>query len=39
MLPESNSTPRAVCASMMPFMSFMNTGMKCTALVNVKAYL
>ena len=35
----SNSTPRAVCASMMPAISFMNTGMKCTVLVKVKAYL
>ncbi len=31
----SNSTPRAVWASMMQAMSFMNTGMKCTVLVNV----
>ncbi len=35
----SNSTPRAVWASMMPAMSFMNTGMKCTVLVKVNAYL
>ena len=37
--PPSNSTPRAVCASMMPAMSFMNTGMKCTVDMKVKAYL
>ncbi len=35
----SKATPRAVCASMMPAMSFMNTGMKCTVDVKVKAYL
>ena len=37
--PPSNSTPRAVCASMMPAISFMNTGMKCTVDMNVNAYL
>ena len=37
--PWSNSTPRAVCASMMPDISFMKTGMKCTVEVKVKAYL
>ena len=39
MPPASNSTPRAVCASMMPFMSFMNRGMKWIVDVNVNAYL
>ena len=35
--PVSNCTPRAVWASMMPFMSFMNTGMKRTVDVNANA--
>ena len=39
MPPASNSTPRAVCASMMPFMSFMNMGMKWMVDVKVNAYL
>ena len=39
MPPASNSTPRAVWASMIPAMSFMNTGMKWMVDVNVNAYL
>ena len=39
MPPASNSTPRAVCASMMPFMSFMTIGMKWMVDVKVNAYL
>ena len=39
MPPASNSTPRAVWASMMPAMSFMNTGMKRMVDVKANAYL
>ena len=35
----SYSTPRAVCASMMAFISWLNTGTKRSAVVKVNAYL